>query len=141
MLPSLAGEWCLFRRIDNGLSMNGLAKFGTRTDGRFAYHEKGELCLPDGYRIDAERRYLFEACEGGFRVLFDETPPRLFHRIHLEATRKGWVGRAVYVCMPDRYDSRYQFDGDGSFAIRHAVDGPHKRYVIETSYRRADPLG
>ena len=73
---------------------------------------------------------------GGFVVLFAESPPRLFHRVALVKTAACWTGTAVHRCGDDRYDSRYEFHSEGSFAIRHAVAGPRKRYTIASCYSR-----
>jgi hypothetical protein len=136
ILGSLAGSWLLRRSIDNGASMSGSATIVRQDDGCFAYHERGRLRLTDGQQIDAERRYVFEECDGGFDVLFAENPPRLFHRIVLDRSGSGLVGEGMHLCGNDRYDSRYRFEADGTFTIEHAVSGPRKRYTMETLYTR-----
>jgi hypothetical protein len=70
--------------------MTGTATIAPSDNGAFDYHEGGTLVLPGGKRLDAERRYLFEAIEDGFAAFFTETPPRLFRRL---ATRRGNLGR------------------------------------------------
>jgi|HubBroStandDraft_6_1064221.scaffolds.fasta_scaffold209496_2 hypothetical protein len=136
LLGLLTGSWLLRRSIDNGVSMSWTATIISHDSGRFAYHEHGRLRLADGQEIDGERRYLFEECDGGFNVLFAESPPRLFHRVALIPTGSSLTGEAAHLCGDDRYDSRYRFDADGSFTIEHAVMGPRKRYRIETLYTR-----
>jgi hypothetical protein len=139
VLGSLAGPWLLRRSIDNGASMNGTATIANRGDGRFDYHERGELRLPGGHTVDGERRYIFAECDGGFSVLFAETPPRLFHRVVLRSAGPHLIGRGKHLCGEDRYDSRYEFHSDGSFVVEHAVHGPRKRYAITTRYSRQSP--
>jgi len=136
LLGSLTGSWLLRRSIDNGASMSGTATIACQDAGRFTYHERGRLRLADGQEIDAERRYFFEGCDGGFRVLFAESPPRLFHRVVLDRSRSSLVGEGTYLCGEDRYDTHYRFDADDSFVIEHAVSGPRKHYRIETRYSR-----
>jgi hypothetical protein len=136
VLTCLSGKWFLRRSIDNGASMTGTASFADLGAGRLDYREQGQLRLPDGQYIDAERRYVFAEHADGFSVWFAETPPRLFHRVVLSHVGSGVVGDTTHLCGDDRYDSRYEFDADGSFAIRHAVRGPAKRYDITTRYRR-----
>jgi len=136
ILGSLTGSWLLRRSIDNGASMSGTATIARQGTGGFAYHERGWLRLTDGQEIDAERRYLFEECDGGFSVFFAESPPRLFHRVVLDPIGSSLVGEGMHLCGDDRYDSRYRFDADGSFTIEHAVSGPRKRYTMETLYTR-----
>jgi hypothetical protein len=116
--------------------MIGTATITARGDGRFDYQERGRLRLADGQTIEGERRYIFEECDDGFRVLFAETPSRLFHQIVLCRAGPSLVGSGVHVCGEDRYDSRYEFCLDGSFHIRHAVAGPRKAYTVETGYAR-----
>jgi hypothetical protein len=137
ILASLTGKWCLRRSIDNGASMAGTASFVDLGGGRFDYREQGQLRLPDGQCIDAERRYVFAEQANGFSVWFAETPPRLFHCVVLSRAGPRLIGEATHLCGYDRYDSHYEFDADGTFAIRHAVSGPRKQYDITTRYRRA----
>ena len=118
------------------MSMSGTASITHHNCGRFAYYERGRLRLAHGQEIDGERRYLFDECDGGFDVLFAESPPRLFHRVALTETGSVLTGEATHLFGEDRYDSRYRFDADGSFTIEHAVIGPRKRYKIETLYTR-----
>jgi hypothetical protein len=136
VLGSLAGSWLLRRSVDNGASMLGTASFAERGEGQFDYRERGQMRLADGQMVDGERRYIFQECDGGFRVLFAGSPPRLFHRIVLNRTGPCLVGSGVHICSEDRYDSRYQFRSDGTFVVQHAVNGPHKRYAIDTRYSR-----
>jgi hypothetical protein len=135
VLDCLVGPWVLIRSIDNGASMTGTAAF-EYANGQLAYSERGQLRLPDGQTIDGERRYLFEACDDGFSVLFAEAPPRLFHHIALCRTGASLAGSAVHLCGDDCYDSHYEFSPDGTFFVRHAVVGPRKAYTIETYYTR-----
>jgi len=126
----------LQRSADNGVSMIGTATIAARGNGQFDYQERGRLRLTDGPTIEGERRYIFEECDDGFRVLFAESPPRLFHQIVLCRAGPSLVGSGVHICGEDRYDSRYEFRPDGSFVIEHAVRGPRKRYAINTNYSR-----
>lgn len=134
-LASLAGQWTLDRKIDDGTAMAGEATILARDDGAFDYREHGRLILPGGECFDADRRYIFAEEPRGFAVLFAETPPRLFHRIALCRDGANLTGTATHLCGADRYDSRYEFRS-GEFSIRHRVTGPRKRYVMATRYWR-----
>ena len=116
--------------------MTGRAVITDKNDGQFGYREQGQLRLSDGRLIDAERCYIFAEDAAGFRVLFSESPPRLFHRIALSRVGPNLIGDGIHLCGDDRYDSRYEFRVDGSFIVRHGVVGPRKRYTIETRYCR-----
>ena len=115
--------------------MTGTALFAPR-DGVLHYHEHVLCRAENGRVLDGERRYLFAAAEGGFRVLFAEDPPRLFHHITLHRGGDGLVGHGMHLCGEDRYDSRYEFRADGSFLVRHDVGGPRKNYAMTTRYSR-----
>jgi hypothetical protein len=137
VINALAGSWELRRSVDNGASMSGTASFTDGCDGRLDYREQGQLRLPDGQVIDAERRYVFEEHADGFSVWFAEPPPRLFHRVVLSRVGLSLAGEATHLCVDDRYHSRYEFRADGSFIIAHSVAGPRKSYAMETRYVRA----
>jgi hypothetical protein len=117
--------------------MTGAATITPHAAGQFDYRELGQLRLPDGRALDAERRYVFEEMDSGFAVFFAETPPRLFHRIALRTTGPSLVGAATHLCADDRYDSRYEFRAEGSFVVEHRVSGRRKRYTSVTRYTRA----
>jgi hypothetical protein len=116
--------------------MTGTATITPHAAGQFDYRELGQLRLPDGRALDAERRYVFEEMDGGFAVFFAETPPRLFHRVVLGRAGAGLIGGATHLCGDDRYDSRYEFHADDTFTIEHRVSGPRKRYTSVTCYTR-----
>jgi hypothetical protein len=116
--------------------MIGTATIDDHEEGRFLYHEQGQLRLADGQLVDGERRYIFAEHDCGFDVLFAESPPRLFHRVVLIAAGSSLIGTGSHLCVEDRYDSRYEFRCDGSFVVQHVVRGPRKRYTISTHYAR-----
>jgi hypothetical protein len=136
-IASLSGAWLLYRQIDDGSLMAGTARFIPRGIGRFDYLEQGQLRLVDGRTLGTERGYIFEETESGFAVFFTQSPPRLFHRVTLEANGRNLVGVATHLCAGDRYDSHYEFRANASFTIEHRVCGPHKRYTSVTHYVRA----
>ncbi|HYM71433.1 MAG TPA: DUF6314 family protein [Stellaceae bacterium] len=136
ILKSLVGVWSLNRSVDNGASMTGTATIAHQRDGQFQYCERGLLRLADGQTVESHRRYIFEELPDGFRVLFADSPPRLFHRIILDKTGPNLAGSGSHVCIEDRYDSRYQFRCDGTFVVEHVVRGPRKHYTISTRYLR-----
>lgn len=138
MLERLAGRWSLDRKIVGRGSMRGVATFEAGADGWTQYFEEGRLRLDSGESFDATRRYGYRALPTGFAVFFSEAPPRLFHEVHLKPAREdGLRGQATHLCGRDLYRTDYVFRPDGSFSVRHAIQGPRKEYVIATCYRRA----
>ena len=131
----LPGRWSVDRSIDGRALMQGTATLTATGDGALAYHEWGQITLVTGL-FDAERRYGFRSLPAGFSVWFAEHPARLFHEIELVARGNALIGDAVHLCGEDRYCSQYVFRGDGTFTTIHAVTGPRKNYVLQTTYRR-----
>jgi hypothetical protein len=115
--------------------MIGTATFLGCTDGRFDM-PSAVVTLADSRILDAERRYLFEQTDDGFAVWFAESLPRLLHCVALRRLGASLVGGGTHACGDDRYDTRYEFRPGGSFLVTHAVQGPRKRYVMETRYTR-----
>lgn len=133
----LAGEWSLQRNIEGQATMSGVASFTLlETTGMLKYREEGRIRLADGKEFDGHREYVFERSPGGFVVHFAETPPRLFHAIVIVRDGDALAGSATHLCTPDTYDSSYRFLPDGSFTIRHVVQGPRKDYLSATVFTR-----
>jgi len=144
VLDRLAGRWSLQRIVDgqdtNQGSMHGIATFRRLESGLMAYREEGRLQLRGGEAFDAFRDYLYDGIPNGFAVFFAETPPRLFHEIKLRSAENGaLIGEAGHLCGNDHYETRYAFQRDGSFVIRHDVRGPCKDYTMTTHYARIAP--
>jgi hypothetical protein len=116
--------------------MSGQALFMPIPDDSLRYRETGSLVTPDGKTFQFERGYIYQPRPKGFRVLFDETPPRLFHDVDLKEQGAHLVADAFHACSPDTYTSTYRFDPSGSFRVVHDVTGPRKSYSITTDYTR-----
>jgi hypothetical protein len=137
VMPRLIGSWSFNRVIEGQATMQGAATFTPLNDGSLAYREQGHLKLSNGTELQAERSYIFSKGEQGFRVFFDENPPRLFHEVSLTASGGGGLsGSARHLCNLDDYQSSYTFLADGGFAVRHVVSGPRKDYTMTTAYTR-----
>lgn len=122
VMSRLIGAWSFNRIIAGQATMQGAATFTPLKDGSLAYREQGHLKLLNGTELQAERAYIFGKGEQGFRVLFDEKPPRLFHAISLSASAGGALsGSARHLCNLDDYQSSYTFLADGRFVVRHVV--------------------
>jgi Family of unknown function (DUF6314) len=142
MLQALEGRWSLDRSVeDHGsgkpmAAMRGIAVFTLGHTGEAAYAESATLMLEGGPAMPATRHYFYRQEEDGLAIFFDEARSQLFHRLVLDQSDRGLIGTDLHLCAPDRYDSRYEFRDDGSFAITHVVQGPRKSYVSRTHYLR-----
>jgi len=116
--------------------MSGQAAFTPISADSLRYRETGTLVMPEGKSFQFERNYIYQPRPTGFRVLFDETPPRLFQDVDLREQGGCLVGDTFHPCAPDTYTSTYRFDPSGSFRIVHEVSGPRKSYSIKTDYTR-----
>jgi hypothetical protein len=134
-LPSFRGAWTIARTIAPEGALDGTASFSPRPDSSLDYYEHGELRLTGG-SFRAERRYVFEPTESGFRVWFSGKPRRLFHEITLREDRGALVGAATHLCGADTYESSYRLLSNDSFTVTHGVTGPRKNYVMTTHYTR-----
>jgi hypothetical protein len=132
----LLGRWNFAREISGHGSMTVTAVFEAVSQGRAEYFEFGELTLRNGERLRAERRYVYEAMDGGFMVRFHETGEIFERAVFVEQEHGGWKASANHLCDKDLYESEYRFPMDGTFAVRHAVRGPKKDYLIRTIYHR-----
>ncbi|MDB5529130.1 MAG: hypothetical protein JWR51_2233 [Devosia sp.] len=135
-LLGLVGDWSFRRSVSGGSTMTGQATFFQASDHRLNYAETGTLTLADGKDYAFERRYIYELRGGGFRVLFDETPPRLFQDVVLRLAGEALIGSGFHNCAPDVYSSAYRFNLPVGFRIAHDVSGPRKAYAIVTDYAR-----
>ncbi|MET3898458.1 hypothetical protein ABIB57_002407 [Devosia sp. UYZn731] len=135
-LLGLVGDWSFRRSVTGGSIMTGQATFGRVGENCLNYAETGMLTLADGKDYAFERRYIYELRGGGFRVLFDEKPPRLFQDVDLGLSDDTWIGSGFHNCAPDIYASTYRFDLPVGFRIAHDVSGPRKAYAIVTDYAR-----
>jgi len=133
----LIGSWSFNRLIEGQATMQGIATFMRLNERSLAYREQGRLRLSNGTELQAERAYIFNKGDHGFRVFFEENPPRLFHEISLSASVGGALsGSAGHLCNLDNYQSSYTFLADGRFVVRHVVSGPRKDYTMTTTYTR-----
>jgi len=135
-LEMLLGRWSFAREISEHGSMNGTAVFQPVSEGRAEYFEFGELALRNGGRLHAEQRYVYKMTDDGFAVYFHATGEIFQRAIFSEHENGEWRASASHICNQDVYDSEYCFGESGTFAVRHAVRGPKKDYVIRTVYRR-----
>ena len=130
----LAGPWRLARKIDDHLAgqvvtLAGTASF-TPYDGGLLQRDAGQLCLPDGQRMEAAQSYIwrFEADE----AWMDYADGRPFISL---AAPFGVVDSA-HLCGDDHYDVRFDFRQAGDWTSTWRVKGPRKNYVMQSAYSR-----
>jgi len=136
-MPQLAqfeGRWRIARRIEDewmgttGL-FEGVARFSPDPQG-LAYHETGELRLPQEAPMVASRRFLWRADAGGIAVHFDDGRP--FHRIAAGAR----VVQDWHHCQPDDYEVSYNFTRWPDWRMIWRVRGPRKDYTAISDFTR-----
>ncbi|ODT84127.1 MAG: hypothetical protein ABS76_01075 [Pelagibacterium sp. SCN 64-44] len=138
LIAALTGEWRIARSVSGQAAMTGLATFTPARGGDLHYREHGQMVLAGGQSYDFTRSYFYRFGAGWMEVLFDEMPPRLFHRVELTRDGASIVGEGWHNCQPDTYASRYRFDLPDAFSIAHRVDGPRKSYLIASEFVRPD---
>ena len=141
-MPNLAdfeGRWRVARRIeDHWMSPTGLFEGVARywPDGEgLAYHEVGELKLPQEVPFAASRRLLWRAeatdtGDGGIEVLYEDGAP--FHRI----AGKARVVQAWHACGQDDYEVSYNFTRWPEWRMIWRVRGPRKDYTSISDFSR-----
>lgn len=130
-LWSLTGVWRLRREIRHGDGrvdrLNGTATF-TKSGPRLLQDEAGWLETAEG-RFQASRRYVWAEAKGRLEMYFEDMRP--FHTIPLGDDRP----ETVHLCPPDRYQVAYDFTGWPEWSTVWTVEGPRKRYVMESRFR------
>lgn len=134
----LAGDWALDRTMQPGGRFRGEAIVRPAGPDLLLYQEAGTTTLDNGAQLRSFQSYQFRLVGNAIQVLFDETPPRLFHVLNIEPAGGHGLGAAHshHRCGADDYNSSYEFDADGVTRIVHRVFGPRKNYVSETSFKR-----
>jgi hypothetical protein len=138
LFSSLAGTWKLTRTIHPQGRFDGTARFEPTEPNTLFYREEGLLSLPGAIESSANREYLYRLENDHICVYFVENPPRLFHSLELKSQtpEAAITAAAKHVCIADEYVSDYLFRRDGTFRIRHKVNGPRKHYVLDSEYQR-----
>ena len=132
-LAELEGAWTLSRRIEDRRNaqmgtMEGVSVWKPSALG-LVQEETGEMVLGEGRPMQATRRYLWQAQDGGLDVYFDDG--RFFHRV-------PDAGRAArHDCDPDVYVVRYDWTWPLGFQTTWVVTGPRKDYTMVSEFRRA----
>lgn len=128
VLSDFEGAWQLSRviRHDDGTSADfaGEAVWTPEAEGLF-YRETGNLSIPGGPKMQADRCYLWR---DGLDVYFEDG--RFFHRVPSAG------GTARHWCDPDTYVVTYDFTAWPRFSTVWQVSGPRKAYEMTSHYQR-----
>jgi Family of unknown function (DUF6314) len=135
----LLGEWSFVREVPDKATMTGHARILATAEGRARYDETARVRLADGTTLTGSQSYYYRQLPppaNGFDVLFAENE-ELFERLNFHLSTDGSLrAEAEHHCPPDRYVSQFTLDRDDRLFVEHAVQGPHKNYVVRTVYRR-----
>ena len=129
-LWSLAGQWSLDRQIRHAdgreNSFIGKAVF-TRSGSRLIQEESGLLRFDDK-ALEARQRLVWKQEGSSLRVQFADMRP--FHEIPMGVADP----EAVHDCPPDRYHVAYDFAHWPIWRSVWTVTGPHKDYIMRSTY-------
>jgi hypothetical protein len=131
----LSGRWNVRRTIEDALSgargsFSGTATFTTDGEG-LAWVEAGTLRWPQYYGAAGRTlRVVPQDPASAVGVFFSDG--RFFHDLDLGVPRS----HVAHDCPPDRYAGIVDVIDDGSWRIEWFCDGPAKKLVIRTSYKR-----
>jgi Family of unknown function (DUF6314) len=130
----LRGRWTVRRSIEDALSgergtFAGTATFTDEETG-LAWVETGTLRWPQYYGA-AGRTLRVEPADGS-RVGIFFSDGRFFHDLDLGDRRS----HVVHDCPPDKYAGIFDRIDADSWRTEWVCDGPDKKLVIRTSYKR-----
>ncbi len=130
----LCGAWrvereILDRRADLVGSFNGSVTFGP-DDGGLRCREEGRMVL-GGYSGLAHRDYLY-GFPSPHRAEVRFADGRAFHGLDLSTG--CWT--AVYLCPPDRYEGRFEAQGEDRWLTIWEITGPGKAARLSRLHTR-----
>jgi hypothetical protein len=138
----LEGTWSIERTITPGGTYAGTAEFTSVTDTVLAYHEAGNLSLPNGKRLHGERRYKYELHDAVIEVSFADGMNSGQHFIFIDfpqSQENVWPiesAEDTHICRLDKYIASLSFESEDVLVITYLVSGPKKGYVSRSTYTR-----
>jgi hypothetical protein len=131
-----ASRWSVVRelvdlRADLTGRFDGVAVF-TGDGAEIQWDEAGELDWPT-HHGEAGRRLVVVPGGAGAQVRFDDGRP--FHTLDLTTGRCD----VAHDCAPDRYTGEFMVMSADEWHTAWDVEGPAKRLLIRSTYRRALP--
>lgn len=136
MFSALSGEWQLGREFSTGETFTGTARFDPASNNRLRLTESGNLKTKQDTLLEASRSWLWQLePDGGLVVLYDETPPRVYHSLVPERSYSVWTARGAHLCGKDHYAGAYTISPE-KIVVAQRVRGPYKDYDMVSRYSK-----
>lgn len=144
LFTSLKGDWVITRSIPFHGKFKGRAHFKYISSTLLHYQEEGLLRITQKTCYQATREYFYcyrDYSNAPIAVYFvnNNAPGELLHALTRQSPSSSFPfkANALHHCLHDTYSATYEFIHDKKFYIDYHIDGPHKKYVINTCYQRA----
>ena len=133
----LMGSWRLERVIAGQAVIEGVLTVRETGAGKAEYSERVTVATAEGATFSGSQRYLVEWVHDGFVLCYAETGA-VFEEVRFTADTEGTLrAEATHLCGGDWYRSEYRLGPGRRLTVRHAVSGPRKEYVSETTFSAA----
>lgn len=133
LFAKLPGAWSVKRTITDSRMgegrFQGRALFTPQADAALIYAECGELVM-SGWRGPAYRRWLYRLEPAALSILYPDGET-LLHRFAFGGGAR--CAEHTHLCGEDRYSAQIALTG-ADFTLSYTVNGPRKRYVLNTTY-------
>lgn len=113
------------------------------------YHEVGELITEQGYKLLANRKYIYRFSPDDEKIAIwfvkepapetNEEIDYLFHELEFSFLDQRWIAKGDHLCEKDMYWAFYDFrleDNMKKWGLRYKVKGPQKDYLSDSAYER-----
>ena len=133
----LLGEWRVEREVSGEARMEGWLTIREIGAGEAEYRERVSVTTAAGAVFAGSQRYVVRRLDDGFVLCFAEAGA-VFEEVRFAAGGDGVLrAEARHLCGEDWYRSAFEVGPGRQFRIRHAVSGPRKQYVSETTFSAA----
>ncbi|THZ77310.1 hypothetical protein D6C84_08549 [Aureobasidium pullulans] len=158
IFKSFSGTWKLHRSLTSALpgfpsgTFTGTATFKPHSafdSLSLLYHETGELVTEQGYKLLANRKYIYRLSPDDEKISIwfvkepapdgNEEVDYLFHELEFSLLDQRWIAKGDHLCEKDMYWAFYDFRLDNNmekWGLRYKVKGPQKDYLSDSAYER-----
>jgi hypothetical protein len=157
VFKSFLGTWKLRRSLTSALpgfpsgEFTGTASFRPHNADAscLLYHETGELVTEQGYKLLANRKYIyrFNPDDQNISIWFVKEPAPdgneevdyLFHELDFSYLHQRWIAKGDHFCEKDMYWAFYDFrlaNNMSKWGLRYKVKGPRKDYLSDSAFER-----